>query len=354
MLRLPAGIVIAIVVHLTIAAWLATRHPATPPPQPPTAVAVVTPWPIEIALLDDAPVPEESAQRVAPRAQATAVAIARDSQRVAAPRAGVQPVADGPASDATPPHRLAMRGGNGKLDLSPHHWDALEHVPAGTVAQPVAPEPVTTTRADVERATETETFAIDVGRDGTAHVHDKRNLHLNVPTKKKLLDWLGEGVDPGALQPGDGSPTATVPPIGVTIAKFDITDFAMRLHGDDPYAAEKLRALDATRDQRVGIGAKHEHDQLARASWLVQSNLDHLWDAIRDPTARKRALFELWDECAETGSQDLVEAGASARARVVKLIRTKLPAGSLDAFTAAELDAFNREKQSRAQFAPYD
>jgi hypothetical protein len=93
---------------------------------------------------------------------------------------------------------------------------------------------------------------------------------------------------------------------------------------------------------------------LGRAAQLMQQNLDQMWASVTDPAGRKQALFELWDESAETGSTDLVEAGAAARKFVVGFIRARLPAGSATAYTAAELTTLNGKKQSKAKFAPYE
>jgi hypothetical protein len=86
----------------------------------------------------------------------------------------------------------------------------------------------------------------------------------------------------------------------------------------------------------------------------MKRNLDALWAATQDPLARKQALFEMWDECAETGDPALVEAGQAARRMVIGIIRARLPAGSPGAFTAPELEAVARTKRSNAAFAPYD
>ena len=76
--------------------------------------------------------------------------------------------------------------------------------------------------------------------------------------------------------------------------------------------------------------------------------------SLTTPAARRDALFELWDECAETGPEQLVTAGREARKLVVGVIRARLPAGSADAYSSDELVALNKTKQSKATFAPYE
>jgi hypothetical protein len=137
-------------------------------------------------------------------------------------------------------------------------------------------------------------------------------------------------------------------------AEFDITDGLMRSKGIDPYSSYKLKVLDDTREERAAIGKRYRTQQLARSREYVQKNLDHLWASTNDLVARKRGLFELWDDCAETGSAELVAGGAAARAHVIGFIRAKLPPGGADAYTATELARFNKQRKSRATFTPYE
>lgn len=141
----------------------------------------------------------------------------------------------------------------------------------------------------------------------------------------------------------------------------------MRRHGQDPYASYKLRVLDETRDERAAIGKRYRTQQLAQSRQLMQKNLDRLWASTLDVAARKQGLFELWDDCAETGPEmepggftppgandELVAGGTSARSQLVGFVRSKLPAGTAGAFTADELARFNKQRKSRAEFQPYE
>jgi hypothetical protein len=133
---------------------------------------------------------------------------------------------------------------------------------------------------------------------------------------------------------------------------LDAQDYLMKRNGIDPYARAKLAFLDRTRDQRAAIGARHAREQLARSPELMQKNIDQLWATTRDLAARKQGLFELWDDCAETGSDELVAGGAAARAVVVGVIRARLRGD--DAYSAAELARLNAIRHSTAVFTPYD
>jgi hypothetical protein len=157
--------------------------------------------------------------------------------------------------------------------------------------------------------------------------------------------------DPTASQPSDRTTTVIVP---VLAGGFDVSDWLMRNHGQDPYAHRKLAFLDATRDERAEIGRRHRDAELARSPELVQKSLQALWAATHDLRARKQALFELWDDCAEAGDAAVVAAGDAARRLVIGFIRAHLPAGSADAFTAQEIAALARTQQSKAVFRPYE
>jgi hypothetical protein len=138
---------------------------------------------------------------------------------------------------------------------------------------------------------------------------------------------------------------------GLTIV-VDVTDLAMRAAGIDPYASEKLRFLDRTRDQRAAIGRDHRRELLRLSAQLMRRNIEQLWTSTPDLAARKQGLFELWDECAETGSAELAAGGAQARMVVIDFVKVELT-GEL-AYTAGELARLNARRRSKAAFAPHD
>lgn len=132
-------------------------------------------------------------------------------------------------------------------------------------------------------------------------------------------------------------------------ATFDLTDAAMRSRGDDPYASAKLDFLDRSRDLRVAQGRAYRAERLAHADAIMLANIDAMWARLPDTTSRKQALFELWDECAETGDPALVAAGHAARATVIAVAQQRL---GPNAFTPAELSAFNARRTSASRFEP--
>lgn len=238
-------------------------------------------------------------------------------------------------STMPPPARVALQ--------LPPRWEppALPVEMAG--ATPVVAAPAlgpSTTRV------RSRTFDIDVATDGRVRIRDQRNFRFGLerfPAPSTEAPTRDEDIERPLLNP--------VKSIGGTIATFDATDWLMRSRGIDPYASAKLAALDATRDERARIGARHRRDQLARTSELVRRSLDEL--ARLPVAAQKQALLELWDDCAESGPAELVAAGAAARATIVEHVRARFPVGSPHAFTAAELAAFAKRQRSRARFDPY-
>lgn len=148
-----------------------------------------------------------------------------------------------------------------------------------------------------------------------------------------------------------GDDAVTIPIIG---GRTELTDYVMRAVGEDPYLSDKLRWLDATREERAAIGLTHRRRQLDRVDQTVRKHLAALW-ARRDLdlAAKRLALFELWDDGAEDGDSAVVEAGQRARNQVIAFIRKHMPAGSATAYAPAELDALNRRRTSRARFEPY-
>ncbi len=119
----------------------------------------------------------------------------------------------------------------------------------------------------------------------------------------------------------------------------------------DPYASAKLGFLDRTRDQRIEVGKIYRREQLARSVELMTANLDRLWATTTDLATRKELVFELWDDCAETGDDDVVDAGAAARAALARYVQVKLRGA--DRYTASELARLNTHRQSKAVFDPY-
>ncbi len=135
---------------------------------------------------------------------------------------------------------------------------------------------------------------------------------------------------------------------------FDATDEAMRAAREDPYLAEKLRFMDATRPERMAVRRRHDRVVMRRALDDLPAYLDAVWrQTAWTPATRRRILFALWDEAAEQGNSLLVAGGAEARATIERFIAETIPPSSRHAFTGGELAELNRIRTSRHAFAPY-
>jgi hypothetical protein len=138
-------------------------------------------------------------------------------------------------------------------------------------------------------------------------------------------------------------------------AVFDLTDWLMRMHGEDPYLYNKMKWLDDTRDERMAMAVIDRGRKLRQAVWLTSELLAEVWnDPHLEPKLRRRALFLLWDECAEDGTAEVLRASAEVRATIVGFVRKVAPKGSDLAYGADELEALNATRESRALFDPYE
>jgi hypothetical protein len=220
-------------------------------------------------------------------------------------------------------------------------------------------------------------FVADVGKDGSVRFKNKKNvsIHLIVPS----LGAMGRGfakwyenpnagvakydrdversrfetaVDSDDQRPGHEVAAAIdtpQPAIGAS-GKFDITSALMK---GDAYASKKRKFLDDTRDERMQIAARYREKQLREAGNIMRARLAKLAKQQLEPTLLKQTLFEMWDECIDSGEAIEVQAGAEARKAVMGFIAGHLPATSPIAFTSDDIAAFNRHKQSTEVFQPY-
>jgi hypothetical protein len=314
------AVVAALLVHAVLIAWLAPRERA-PAPEPPAQASTPTDTLVNVVLLDEPTPGPVTAGAKLPVTRASAA----DNSRHASSFANAVPAPA--ANDATPPAAppahdyFAMR----HVDLSPAQ--IVDRASAREGAPPRA-------ASDGElRPSGHGTYITDLGgsdwRDRTATAHVARDGTVRF----------------------DNAPDFDIHFAGLGVAgKFNVDDWLTRKAGIDPYASAKLAYLDRTRDERARIAEVNRADDLAHAQRALRRNLDAV-RAIADSAARKRALFELWDDAAETGDDALVRAGADARAYLVGAIRAMRPAL---VFTPDELARLNAHRHSRAVFAPYE
>jgi hypothetical protein len=135
---------------------------------------------------------------------------------------------------------------------------------------------------------------------------------------------------------------------------FDITDALMRAHGMDPYWSAKLKYLEETSDERNGMAVVERGAKIRESMRRMPAFLDGVWrDARYSAAQRRQVLFELWDECAEDGPDDIVRAGSEVRVTIESFVRRHLPLGSADAFADDELARLNAKRSSKSEFRPY-
>ncbi len=265
---------------------------------------------------------------------------------------------------------------NSRPDLSlPVGRDDLDHPPAGSNPETVKRTGKLAPNGAAGAKSDQTVFVAKVAEDGTVTMKDRRDfqLHWDPLTPKQFLrgvaDWFesDKGIDAkrGKQTLKDDISIALGPETesgakGFVVRLFrgrlSIDDWIMRKTVGDPYASKKLDFLDSTRDERVAMGEQYRRRQLEQVVVIIRANCERAWAASRDPAARKRALFELWDEIADPDPSDELAVVAAQRAReqVIAFIRIRLPPGSPDAYTGDEIQALVAHKQSAASFAPYE
>ena len=199
-------------------------------------------------------------------------------------------------------------------------------------------------------------FTAKVGRDGRVKIDDKRNLNvgLKLPSPRGMAraveKWSEKSYEEKRVG-GTASSDGIVPIVG---GSFDLTDWAMRASGQDPYYHRKKQFFDRTRAERTKMARIARSQDIDRELSTLSVRLGKLWANQAMPVAERRVLlFQLWDECAETGASEVIEAGNQARKKILAFIRIKIPAGSPDAFSNDEIAKLNRKRQSKQRFRPY-
>jgi hypothetical protein len=232
-----------------------------------------------------------------------------------------------PASHA-PSHaaRSSSRGG-AVVEVKPTNASELPPSPVAAPPSPVtlpsphdAAEAVTMPAAKAienpaPTTTSAQTFGMRVDADGNAHLTNRRNFQwggggsIGHVEEVKAERWLEEHHEQS------NAVDMKMPSLPIPIATFDITDAAMRLAGQDPYAYEKLKVLDATRDERAQIGARHHERQLLDTPALVRASLA---DIARLPAdQRAAAISALYVDCDDS------PAGEVARATIAEYVRAR-------------------------------
>lgn len=108
---------------------------------------------------------------------------------------------------------------------------------------------------------------------------------------------------------------------------------------------------------RTKLRTESQRSAERRAIVDLAKRLGAIWtNPSLDAATRKRRIFELWDDCAETddGAEETPpDAGTKAREVIVAFVQQAAPATSRDGFSRTELDRLNAKRRSRARFDPY-
>jgi hypothetical protein len=156
----------------------------------------------------------------------------------------------------------------------------------------------------------------------------------------------------------DMSPAYMLGMVGL-VGTFDLTDYLMRLHGEDPYSFDKGRVIVLSRDMRTKMTDTERAKLLQRAIHDLPRRLAFLWGrSDLSAKARRGLLFSLWDELLDGSATATTspegKAALEAREMIETFVRDRLPPSGPDAYPAAELAQLNAARRSRSPFAPYD
>lgn len=185
------------------------------------------------------------------------------------------------------------------------------------------------------------------------------------PDQQELLDLFtripGVPLVVREASPGDCARGRCQDKVGLGLTfrpHSDFNDAILRWRGEDPLAARKRRFLRLTRDMRDRMADEHRGRALKMSKLRASRHLERIWaDPSLGFNAKRRLLFDLWDEAEEpAGEEDErpeARAGQRARRFIQRFIREHLPPDGPEAFTPTELDALNARRSSRQRFEPY-
>jgi hypothetical protein len=322
--KLPAAFAISAALHITVMVYLAIRvnvtvktrvHAPPAPLPPPRALQPHTDEPVAVMLFEEPRHGPPSGSLGGPQIKTSTSHGGQHETGPTGPSHSKWMSMRGPGEGSGPRPSLGV-------GLSQEFFDNF--FASSRPLAPGPPEPSGELRPSGHGTFRShhKTFDAHIHRDGTVSLHDEPDFKFE----------LGPGGQ---------------------IMRFGADDAIMRAFGIDPYASAKLQWLDKTRDERAAIGLANRKYDLAHSAQFMQQNLAWLWAKTTDPAERKQALFELWDEVAETGDDELVQGGAAARAYLIGFVRSHLPRGTANAFTADELAKLNAHRTSHEKFAPY-
>ena len=297
---LPTALVASVAIHSTLLGWAIAHKieiPAVVAPEMPTVeIETVKPAPpvqeIAVALLDDhtiATIPQSHAPGD------VHAPVHHSSQISTTTSASTTGHTETTAADHHAP-MMTMRE-PAKKDLkgpSDEFWKKFDENSKPLQPKEIAGEQI---EDDYARANEhlnnegwlanSTSDEINAEREKRMHAQEARESHELQPdgrgTKAQHATFTGR-VDPDGTAHIDQK------------RSYDPTEILMHSHNIDPYASNKKKFLDGTRDERYQIGKKYKEQQLAQSAVIAKKNLDYLWAKTTSTSERKEALFEMWDD----------------------------------------------------------
>jgi hypothetical protein len=313
---------------------------------PPIAVEFVRIAPGPATTVSRQPEPATSASPARRRID-TGSAASRSSPKIA--REAESEILPEPiAEPSAPSGRLRMRG-DSLPELDPMRASGLAAAIAGaqgpevagprtdllgTPALPTSEPRVWRPSGNGTLRAEGQPFEAEVGRDGRIVFRDRPNVdarfgRIKLSEKRTL-------------------------PLPILAGSFDVTDAVMASFGEVLYPYRKLKLMDESREERAQMALRYRDEVLESALTKYKRRLAKLWkNPEYELAARKKILFQLWDECAERGPEEVVKTAHSIRAMTLQFIRSRIPESHADAYSEAELDDLNRNRQSTRRFSPY-
>lgn len=152
----------------------------------------------------------------------------------------------------------------------------------------------------------------------------------------------------------DGSVQFTDKPVIKPLGVPDITELVMRLRGDPLYDPEKRKYLKNTKVIREAKAQDFKRENLTQSLSDLGNRLTALWfDDTLSVTTKKQRLFDMWEECAEEGSEAVLMMSEIVRTSIKSFIRQNMPKSTELAYTDEDLMRLNKNRKSKAEFNPY-
>ena len=159
-------------------------------------------------------------------------------------------------------------------------------------------------------------------------------------TPKKLRQFTADDFDSLVV----GAPI----PIPILVGAFNPDTAIIRLLGEDPFIAARLKFMKETREIRFKMATESKQHNKSNARFQAKQRLQAVWnDNTLSAKRRRSILFELWDESNES------EGGIFIKDSIVGFINKTIPRHSRHAFTPEEIRLANRSRQSSMRFDPY-